>query len=204
RRSFNNGRWTKEEHDAFLQGLVLHGKNWDLIAPIVKTRSAVQVRTHGQKYFKKVDKGERFPEEPYESMFIKARHQTLSSVSAAPMPPPFVASGGRRQQQQQQQQQQDEEDAIFFALGETRQEDRQQGAAGLQTVAAAGMGLRMARPTSSLSSSGTCRGAYACGVDGVGGGSGSGSGSSATPSPSLASSSYTPPGDSSNAEINPR
>lgn len=53
----------REEHDAFLHGVVLYGKDWDLIATVVRTRSVVQVRTHGQKYFKKLMKGEAFPQE---------------------------------------------------------------------------------------------------------------------------------------------
>lgn len=51
------GRWTQEEHRLFLQGLQLYNKQWKLIADMVKTRTVVQVRTHAQKYFLKMEKG---------------------------------------------------------------------------------------------------------------------------------------------------
>ena len=51
------GRWTKEEHEAFLVGLELYGKEWKKVAMKVKTRTVVQTRTHAQKYFQKLAKG---------------------------------------------------------------------------------------------------------------------------------------------------
>jgi len=50
------GRWTSEEHTLFLQGLQLYNKQWKQIAELVKTRTVVQIRTHAQKYFQKLDK----------------------------------------------------------------------------------------------------------------------------------------------------
>lgn len=50
------GRWTQEEHNLFLQGLKTHNKQWKLIADMVKTRTVVQIRTHAQKYFQKLNK----------------------------------------------------------------------------------------------------------------------------------------------------
>ena len=52
----HTGRWTKEEHDAFLVGLQLYGKEWKKVAAKVKTRTVVQTRTHAQKYFQKLQK----------------------------------------------------------------------------------------------------------------------------------------------------
>jgi hypothetical protein len=37
------GRWTKAEHELFLQGLKLHERQWKMVASIVKTRTVVQV-----------------------------------------------------------------------------------------------------------------------------------------------------------------
>jgi SHAQKYF class myb-like DNA-binding protein len=53
-----NGRWTKEEHENFLVSITLHGRNWKLVAELVKTRSTSQIRSHAQKYFAKLQKGE--------------------------------------------------------------------------------------------------------------------------------------------------
>lgn len=52
------GRWTKLEHELFLEGLEKHKKQWKAIAELVKTRTVVQVRTHAQKYFQKLKKSE--------------------------------------------------------------------------------------------------------------------------------------------------
>ena len=53
------GRWTEEEHKIFLQGLAMHGKQWKTIATMIGTRTVVQVRTHAQKYFQKMERKNR-------------------------------------------------------------------------------------------------------------------------------------------------
>lgn len=50
------GRWTELEHQVFLQGLEKHGKQWKMIAIMIGTRTVVQVRTHAQKYFQRVER----------------------------------------------------------------------------------------------------------------------------------------------------
>jgi len=52
----HTGRWTKEEHEAFLSALQMYGKEWKKVAARVKTRTVVQTRTHAQKYFQKLQK----------------------------------------------------------------------------------------------------------------------------------------------------
>jgi SHAQKYF class myb-like DNA-binding protein len=54
--SEHTGRWTKEEHEAFLSALQMYGKEWKKVAAKVKTRTVVQTRTHAQKYFQKLAK----------------------------------------------------------------------------------------------------------------------------------------------------
>ena len=51
---FNDGRWKKDEHNHFLQGIALYGNNWKKVKSLVKTRSAIQVRSHAQKFFNKI------------------------------------------------------------------------------------------------------------------------------------------------------
>ncbi|KAF1328250.1 Lhy protein, partial [Globisporangium splendens] len=50
------GRWTKKEHELFLEGLKLYGKSWKKISSLVITRTLVQIRTHAQKYLQKQSK----------------------------------------------------------------------------------------------------------------------------------------------------
>mmetsp|Transcript_22492 Transcript_22492/g.53106 ORF Transcript_22492/g.53106 Transcript_22492/m.53106 type:complete len:1283 (-) Transcript_22492:81-3929(-) len=47
------GHWTKAEHERFLEGIAMYGRGkWKAIADVVKTRTTVQVKTHGQSYFR--------------------------------------------------------------------------------------------------------------------------------------------------------
>lgn len=50
------GRWTAEEHEAFLRGLRVYGREWKRVAADIKTRSSAQIRSHAQKYFAKLAK----------------------------------------------------------------------------------------------------------------------------------------------------
>eukprot|EP01032_Pedospumella_encystans_P023785 gene23785-26917_t len=52
----STGRWTRPEHELFLQALKKYGKEWKKVAGMVKTRTVVQTRTHAQKYFQKLTK----------------------------------------------------------------------------------------------------------------------------------------------------
>ena len=54
----SNGRWARQEHQRFLEGLHKYGKEWKRVAAHVKTRTVVQTRTHAQKYFQKVSKSQ--------------------------------------------------------------------------------------------------------------------------------------------------
>jgi SHAQKYF class myb-like DNA-binding protein len=50
------GRWTKDEHERFVEGLKRHGKQWKKVAAYVGTRTVTQTKTHAQKYFQKIQK----------------------------------------------------------------------------------------------------------------------------------------------------
>ena len=52
----NQGRWTDEEHEKFLEALNIYGKNWNKVHRHVGTRTSAQTRSHAQKYFNKLMK----------------------------------------------------------------------------------------------------------------------------------------------------
>ncbi|ETW09247.1 hypothetical protein H310_01647 [Aphanomyces invadans] len=77
------GRWTKQEHELFLEGLRRYGKSWKSISNLVVTRTLVQIRTHAQKYLQK------------QSRSSKAGLQYLSGPRHLPRHPlPFHHHGG--------------------------------------------------------------------------------------------------------------
>ena len=49
-----DGRWDKEEHNKFLEGIVKYGINWRKIKSLINTRTSVQIRSHAQKFFQKM------------------------------------------------------------------------------------------------------------------------------------------------------
>jgi len=56
RASKSSGRWTKEEHQKFIEGLRIYGKNWKKVEDYVGTRTGAQIRSHAQKFFNRLEK----------------------------------------------------------------------------------------------------------------------------------------------------
>lgn len=54
--SRTSGRWTKEEHQRFIEGLTKYGKNWKKVEEHIGTRSGAQIRSHAQKFFIRLTK----------------------------------------------------------------------------------------------------------------------------------------------------
>jgi len=52
----DKGRWKKEEHELFLKGLKLYGRDWKKIEVLVGSRTGPQIRSHAQKYFNRIGK----------------------------------------------------------------------------------------------------------------------------------------------------
>ncbi len=96
----STGRWTKEEHEAFLSALKMYGKEWKKVAAKVKTRTVVQTRTHAQKYFQKLQKAVEGGGADVEDLAMGAGSRTTSgkkkrisgSIKASPPERPGVTS----------------------------------------------------------------------------------------------------------------
>ena len=48
------GRWTLKEHIRYLQAIDRYGLNWKKIKKVIKTRTSNQIRSHNQKFLKKI------------------------------------------------------------------------------------------------------------------------------------------------------
>ena len=47
--NFNTGRWSKEEHNKFLEAIEIYGRDWKKVESYVGTRTSTQARSHAQK-----------------------------------------------------------------------------------------------------------------------------------------------------------
>ena len=83
----NNGRWSPDEHHLFLSAILQHGKGWKEISASLKTRSAVQVRTHAQKFYAKLVKGNEVKDDDRITE-IPLAGGSSSSVSVVSIPTP--------------------------------------------------------------------------------------------------------------------
>lgn len=86
------GRWTVEEHKNFLYGYQIHGKSWKNVAAYVKTRSVVQVRTHAQKYFQKLQKQGEFSNHLKFSDEMRSPNPMIKKILPPPEPLPLLQS----------------------------------------------------------------------------------------------------------------
>ena len=79
------GRWTAEEHDEFLKCLDIYGREWKKVAERTTTRTAAQIRSHAQKYFKKIEaagEGAPRPRSPRPRRWLKAPPQIPAETLA--------------------------------------------------------------------------------------------------------------------------
>ncbi|KAL1193885.1 Protein REVEILLE 8 [Cardamine amara subsp. amara] len=66
--------WSEEEHDKFLEALQLFDRDWKKIEDFVGSKTVIQIRSHAQKYFLKVQKNGTLAHVPPPRPKRKASH----------------------------------------------------------------------------------------------------------------------------------
>ncbi|KAL9683794.1 hypothetical protein QQ045_021219 [Rhodiola kirilowii] len=80
--------WTEPEHDKFLEALQLFDRDWKKIEAFIGSKTAIQIRSHAQKYFLKVQKGGGNEHLPPPRPKRKAAHPyPLKASKSAPLLP---------------------------------------------------------------------------------------------------------------------
>ena len=51
---YKEGAWTNEEHEKFIEGILKYGNQWKNIQFLIRTRTSTQIRSHAQKFVKKI------------------------------------------------------------------------------------------------------------------------------------------------------
>ncbi|KAK7396542.1 hypothetical protein VNO78_17623 [Psophocarpus tetragonolobus] len=93
--------WSEEEHDKFLEALQLFDRDWKKIEDFVGSKTVIQIRSHAQKYFLKVQKNGTLAHVPPPRPKRKADHPypqkasknaSLAYVSSTSTLPPGYAT----------------------------------------------------------------------------------------------------------------
>ena len=78
--SSSSGRWSRSEHEAFLDGLKIYGREWKKVAKKIPTRTSAQIRSHAQKYFAKLARDEQHYQA---SVWFNSSHVGSNSINCS-------------------------------------------------------------------------------------------------------------------------
>ncbi|KAJ6707282.1 SWI/SNF COMPLEX-RELATED [Salix viminalis] len=98
--------WTEPEHDKFLEALQLFDRDWKKIGAFIGSKSIIQIRSHAQKYFLKVQKSgtnehlppprpkrkatHPYPQKASKNSIVPSQPSDAFQSSSAPLEPGYV------------------------------------------------------------------------------------------------------------------
>lgn len=85
-KSVQSGRWTDAEHELFLNGLAVYGREWKKVAVHIPTRTSTQCRSHAQKFFSKIELDGLQPQQEKQSQHPVAEQQRSVRNEGQPQP----------------------------------------------------------------------------------------------------------------------
>ena len=82
-KNHSTGRWNRDEHQRFIDGMIKYGNNWRQVQKYIGTRSSTQIRSHAQKFFDKLKRSKIFKKGEYDlsTNSLKLLYEIMSKLS---------------------------------------------------------------------------------------------------------------------------
>ena len=79
----STGRWNRDEHQRFIDGMIKYGNNWRQVQKYIGTRTSTQIRSHAQKFFDKLKRSKIFKKGEYDlsTNSLKLLYEIMSKLS---------------------------------------------------------------------------------------------------------------------------
>lgn len=91
---FNSGKWTDEEQENFIEGILKYGTEWKKVQQMIKTRSSDQARSHGQKFFIRIKKLLKNEEE---NNNLNSKEKTIDNILYQVLPKKYIKKLNKNQ-----------------------------------------------------------------------------------------------------------
>ena len=75
------GKWKNDEHQRFIEGVKKYGNDWSLVQKYVRTRTIIQIRSHAQKFMKKLKKLIETNNYDFSKSSLKIVHKIIKNLS---------------------------------------------------------------------------------------------------------------------------